>query len=99
MDGEVADEDIGEAMTARLKERYQHEVVPQLRQTYAYQNPHEVPRLTKIVINMGAGEAIRNSKLLYSRVNELALITAQKPLVTKSKKSIANFNLRAGMSI
>ena len=86
-------------MTARLKERYQHEVVPQLRQTYAYQNPHEVPRLTKIVVNMGVGEAIQNSKILDSAVSELALITGQKPLVTKSKKSIANFKLRAGMSI
>ena len=86
-------------MTARLKERYQHEVVPQLRQTYDYQNPHEVPRLTKIVVNMGVGEAIQNSKILDSAVNELALITGQKPLVTKSKKSIANFKLRAGMSI
>ena len=57
-------------MTARLKERYQHEVVPQLRQTYAYQNPHEVPRLTKIVVNMGVGEAIQNSKILDSAVNE-----------------------------
>jgi len=86
-------------MTARLKERYQHEVVPQLRQTYDYQNPHEVPRLTKIVVNMGVGEAIQNSKILDSAVSELALITGQKPLVTKSKKSIANFKLRAGMSI
>jgi large subunit ribosomal protein L5 len=76
-------------MAARLKARYQQEVVPQLRQTYAYQNPHEVPQLTKIVVNMGVGEA----------VSELALITGQKPQVTKSKKSIANFKLRAGMSI
>jgi large subunit ribosomal protein L5 len=86
-------------MAARLKERYQQEVVPQLRQTYAYQNPHEVPRLTKIVVNMGVGEAIQNAKILDSAVSELALITGQKPLVTKSKKSIANFKLRAGMSI
>src|SRR5215475_651297 len=86
-------------MAARLKERYQDEVVPQLRQIYAYQNPHQVPRLMKIVVNMGVGEAIQNSKILDSAVNELALITGQKPLVTKSKKSIANFKLRAGMSI
>jgi len=86
-------------MAARLKDRYQHEVVPQLYQRYTYQNPHEVPRLTKIVVNMGVGEAIQNSKILDSAVSELALITGQKPLVTKSKKSIANFKLRAGMSI
>jgi large subunit ribosomal protein L5 len=99
IDEQVADAEIGEVMTARLKERYQHEVVPQLRQTYAYENPHEVPRLTKIVVNMGVGEAIQNSKILDSAVNEMALITGQKPLITKSKKSIANFKLRAGMSI
>jgi large subunit ribosomal protein L5 len=86
-------------MAARLKERYVQEVMPQLRQTFSYQNPHEVPRLTKIVVNMGVGEAIQNSKILDSAVSELALITGQKPLVTKSKKSIANFKLRAGMSI
>lgn len=86
-------------MAARLKDRYLQEVVPQLRQAYAYQNPHEVPRLTKIVVNMGVGEAIQNSKVLDSAVSELALISGQKPLVTKSKKSIANFKLRAGMSI
>jgi large subunit ribosomal protein L5 len=93
------EEEIGEPMAARLKERYWQEVVPQLRQVYAYQNPHEVPRLTKVVVNMGVGEAIQNSKILDSAVSELALITGQKPLVTKSKKSIANFKLRAGMSI
>jgi large subunit ribosomal protein L5 len=94
-----ADEEIGEVMAARLKERYQQEVVPQLRQAFVYQNLHEVPRLTKVVVNMGVGEAIQNSKVLDSAVSELALITGQKPLVTKSKKSIANFKLRAGMSI
>jgi large subunit ribosomal protein L5 len=86
-------------MAARLKDRYLQEVAPQLRQVYAYQNPHQVPRLAKIVVNMGVGEAIQNSKILDSAVSELALITGQKPLVTKSKKSIANFKLRAGMSI
>lgn len=86
-------------MAARLKDRYLADAVPQLQQTYTYGNPHEVPRLEKIVVNMGVGEAIQNSKVLDSAVNELALITGQKPLVTKSKKSIANFKLRAGMSI
>lgn len=86
-------------MPARLRERYLHEVVPQVRQMFGYRNPHEVPRLEKIVVNMGVGEAIQNSKLLDSAVSELALITGQKPVVTKSKKSIANFKLRAGMSI
>jgi large subunit ribosomal protein L5 len=86
-------------MAARLKERYLHEVVPQLRQIFGYRNPHEVPRLEKVVVNMGVGEAIQNAKVLDSAVSELALISGQKPLVTKSKKSIANFKLRAGMSI
>ncbi len=86
-------------MAARLKERYEQEVVPQLHNLFAYQNPHEIPRLDKVVVNMGVGEAIQNSKILDSAVSELALITGQKPLVTKSKKSIANFKLRAGMSI
>jgi len=86
-------------MPARLNERYQQEVAPQLRQIYRYQNTHEVPKLTKVIVNMGVGEAIQNAKILDSAVSELALITGQKPQVTKSKKSIANFKLRAGMSI
>jgi large subunit ribosomal protein L5 len=86
-------------MAARLKERYLHEAVPQLRQLFGYRNPHEMPRLEKVVVNMGVGEAIQNAKVLDSAVSELALISGQKPLVTKSKKSIANFKLRAGMSI
>jgi large subunit ribosomal protein L5 len=86
-------------MAARLKERYLREVVPQLHQIFGYRNPHEVPRLEKVVVNMGVGEAIQNAKVLDSAVSELALISGQKPLVTKSKKSIANFKLRAGMSI
>jgi len=86
-------------MAARLKERYLDEVVPQLRRRFGYQNPHEVPHLEKIVVNMGVGEAIQNAKILDAAVHELALITGQKPLVTKSKKSIANFKLRAGMAI
>ena len=86
-------------MAARLKERYLREVAPQLRQIFGYRNPHEVPRLEKVVVNMGVGEAIQNAKVLDSAVSELALISGQKPLVTKSKKSIANFKLRAGMSI
>lgn len=86
-------------MAVRLKERYVQEVVPQLRTLFSYRNPHEVPRLEKVVVNMGVGEAIQNSKILDSAVSELSLITGQKPLITKSKKSIANFKLRAGMSI
>jgi large subunit ribosomal protein L5 len=86
-------------MAARLKERYLEEAVPQLRRRFGYQNPHEVPHLEKIVVNMGVGEAIQNAKVLDAAVHELALITGQKPLVTKSKKSIANFKLRAGMAI
>jgi len=95
----VTDEESRAIMPARLKEHYVRDVIPQMQQAFAYKNPHQVPRLEKIVVNMGVGEAIQNPKILDSAMSELATITGQKPLVTKSKKSIANFKLRAGMSI
>lgn len=86
-------------MAARLKERYRTEVLPRLIKELAYKNCMQVPRLDKIVINIGLGEAIQNAKALDQAVEELTAITGQKPVITKAKKAIANFKLRAGMPI
>jgi large subunit ribosomal protein L5 len=84
---------------AKFKEVYQEKVVPALMKRFNYKNPMEVPKLEKIVINMGLGEAIQNIKILDSAVQELSQITGQKPVITKAKKSIAQFKLRTGMPI
>lgn len=84
---------------ARLTELYNKELVPQLMKDFNFRNIMEVPKLEKIVLNMGLGEAIQNVKILDSAVAELALITGQKPVITKAKKSIAGFKLRQGMPI
>ena len=83
----------------RLKEKYLKEVVPSLQEKYSYKSVMEVPKLEKIVINMGVGDATGNSKLLESAVNDLTLISGQKPVITKAKKSIAGFKVREGQSI
>jgi large subunit ribosomal protein L5 len=84
---------------AKLKEVYQEKAVPALMKRFNYKNKMEVPKLEKIVINMGLGEAIQNIKILDSAVLELSQITGQKPVITKAKKSIAQFKLRTGMPI
>lgn len=84
---------------ARLKEVYNKEIVPQLIKEFNYKNIMEVPKLEKVVINMGLGEAIQNIKILDSAAVELASICGQKPVITKAKKSIASFKLRQGMPI
>jgi len=84
---------------ARLRDYYKKEVVPALTKEFGYKNPMEVPRLVKIVVNMGLGEAIQNIKVLDSAMQELTMIVGQKPVITKAKKSIATFKLRQGMSI
>ncbi len=84
---------------AKLKEVYQDRVVPALMKRFGYKNGMEVPKLEKIVINMGLGEAIQNIKILDSAVQELIQIAGQKPVITKAKKSIAQFKLRTGMPI
>ena len=84
---------------ARLKDKYVSEVVPALQQKFQYKNVMEIPRLEKIVLNMGLGDCKDNAKALEVAVSELTTIAGQKPLVTKSKKSIANFKLRAGMNV
>ena len=83
----------------RLKEKYVKEIVPSLTKKYNYSSIMEVPKLEKIVINIGVGDAITNSKLLDAAVNELELITGSKPIVTRAKKSIAGFKLREGQAI
>ena len=87
------------AYEPRLKTKYQKEVIAGLMKEFGYKNPNEVPKLTKVVVNMGLGEAIQNNKLLDSAVEQLTAITGQKPVVTKARKSIANFKLRQGQSI
>mgnify|MGYP002613116362 FL=1 len=86
-------------MTSRLKERYVKEITPALMEKFNYTSVMQVPKIEKIVLNMGVGDAVANSKNLDEAVAELALISGQKPLVTKAKKSIAGFRLREGMSI
>ncbi len=86
-------------MAPRLKERYQKEIVPTLVKEFKYANTNAVPRLRKIVVNMGLGEAIQNAKLLDAATAELAQITGQKPVITRARKSIANFKLRKNMPI
>ena len=84
---------------ARLKDYYLKTVVPALVKEFNYKNPMQVPKMEKIVINMGLGEAISNVKIIDSAVQEMAMITGQKPIINKAKKSIATFKLRQGMPI
>lgn len=84
---------------SELYEFYQNEVMPKLQEKYNYRNVMQVPKVVKVVLNMGLGEAIKNAKILESAAAELALISGQKPVITKSKKSIAAFKLREGMPI
>ena len=84
---------------ARLKDKYKNEVVAGLTQKFGYKNVMEVPRLEKVVINMGLGDCKDNAKAMEAAIAELATISGQTPLVTKAKKSIANFKLRAGMNV
>ncbi len=87
------------AAVPRLKTRYREEVLPTLRQDFGFANVMQVPGLTKIVVNMGVGEAARDSKLIEGAVRDLTVITGQKPQVTRARKSIAQFKLREGMPI
>ncbi len=86
-------------MVARLKERYDKEISGKLMEEFGYTNPMQVPRVTKVVVNMGLGEAIQNPKIIESAQRELAAITGRKPVVTRARKSIATFKLREGMPI
>ena len=86
-------------MAARLKERYQREIAPALAKEFGIENPMAIPRVEKVVINMGLGEAIANAKIVDTAADELRSITGQKPVTTRAKKSIAAFKLRQGMPI
>ncbi len=86
-------------MSSGLRQRYQDEAVPALRKEFGYANPMQVPRLTKIVVNIGLGEALTNSKAVDAAVADVAKITGQKPVVTKAKRSIAQFKIREGNTI
>ncbi len=84
---------------SRLRARYLEEIAPQLRKEFNYKNPMQVPKLSKVVVNMGLGDAIQDGKVLDSSAGELGILTGQKPVITKARKSIAAFKLREGMSI
>lgn len=86
-------------MAVRLREKYQQEIVPALKDELAFTSVMQVPRLTKMVVNVGVGEAVQNSKALEAAVGDITTITAQKPVITKARKSIATFKLREGMPI
>ena len=86
-------------MASRLKEKYLNEVVPGLQEQFKYTNVMAIPKLDKVVINIGLGEVTQNPKALDAAINDLTLITGQKPVVTKAKKSIAGFKLREGMPV
>src|SRR3974390_51597 len=88
-----------EIVPPRLAERYKQQVVPALTKQFNYKNPMQVPRLQKIVVNMGLGAAVANPKIIDSAVEELTAVSGQKPVVTRSRKAIANFKLRAGLPI
>jgi large subunit ribosomal protein L5 len=88
-----------DAVAPRFRERYNKEIIPALTKEFSYTNPNQVPRLEKIVINMGLGAAVTNPKIVDAAVEELRAITGQKPIVTRSKKAIASFKLRAGIPI
>ena len=84
---------------ARLKEDYKSRVAPALKEQFGYKNPMQVPNVTKIVVNMGVGEAATNSKLMEGALSDMAAITGQKPVTTRARKSISNFKLRDGMPV
>lgn len=89
----------GNGYVPRLKVRYQQEVVPKLRKEFGIDNPTAVPKIAKVAINMGVGDAIQNIKILDEAAEELAALTGQRPMITRAHKSIANFKLREGMPI
>jgi large subunit ribosomal protein L5 len=86
-------------MHQNLKAKYQEIIIPKLKEQFGYTNPHQVPKLEKVIINRGLGEASQNAKALESSLKELAIITGQKPVVTRAKKAIAGFKIREGMPV
>jgi large subunit ribosomal protein L5 len=98
-ESKTAPKETVKAPTPRLKERYHKDVVPALMKQFSYRNPMQVPRLVKVVLNMGMGEAVANAKALDHAVDELQRISGQRPIITRAKKSIATYKLREGMPI
>ncbi|ANS80309.1 LSU ribosomal protein L5p (L11e) [Serinicoccus hydrothermalis] len=98
-DNETEQTPAGAAPAPRLRSRYREDIVPAMSEQFGYANPMQVPGLVKITVNMGVGEAARDSKLIEGAIRDLATITGQKPSVTKARKSIAQFKLREGMPI
>jgi large subunit ribosomal protein L5 len=90
---------VSDTYVPRLKVRYRREVLPRLQQELALDNPMQVPRLEKVVLNMGVGDSLKDGRLLEAAVEDLQIITGQKPVVTKARKSIAGFKIREGMAI
>ncbi len=86
-------------MASRLREKYQREVVPALAKEFGFKNPMEVPKVEKVVVNIGLGEALQNPKAMEAALNDLTAIAGQKPVVTRARKSIANFKVREGQAI
>ena len=86
-------------MASRLKEKYQQEVVPALQKEFNYKNPMQVPTVHKVVVNIGMGEAIQNAKAMDAAISDLSVITGQRPVITRAKRSVATFKLREGMQI
>lgn len=86
-------------MADSLKSLYQETVVPKLKEEFGYTNPHQVPKLSKVTVNRGLGEASQNAKALESSISELAIITGQRPVVTRAKRAIAGFKIREGMPV
>jgi large subunit ribosomal protein L5 len=86
-------------MPSRLKEKYQQEVVPALQKEFNYKNPMQVPTVHKVVVNIGMGEAIQNAKAMDAAISDLSVITGQRPVITRAKRSVATFKLREGMQI
>ncbi len=86
-------------MVARLSTKYREEIAPKLKEEFNYSNPHQIPSMSKVVVNVGLGEATQNSKLLDKAMDELAVITGQKPALRRAKKSVSNFRLREGQGI
>ncbi|HKF36922.1 MAG TPA: 50S ribosomal protein L5 [Ktedonobacteraceae bacterium] len=86
-------------MASRLKEKYQQEVVPALQKEFNYKNPMQVPAVHKVVVNIGMGEAIQNAKAMDAAISDLSVITGQRPVITRAKRSVAAFKLREGMQI
>ena len=83
----------------RLKDKYRKEIIPQLQKTFGYKNVMQVPKVAKVIVNMGVGAAVQDAKVLDAAVADMAKITGQKPVVTRAKRSISNFKIRAGMRI